>query len=646
MLDDTALTFYPYLAGPATWTCVPGTREEPIAPDTWLWAPHPLPSIDATLNDLNRIIEAGWQHVADVGEIHKHTELLYLSGQLGHTRTVHIAGTSNHQLSNHQVWASASDLEHVKRVPVALAFTVPADLAAHVTTSVVGVQTLSVIEALPPPQLGEVAMVATELEDLKGYRRYTIDQLSEVAQALQRTLADALRTLAGGDMGWVPVSGNLVTIAQGNYQRAKTHLQSLILGTRDKATREHLRNEITRLDAAHARYQAIQAARHGVSRETWLEMWEAIRQVAQLLAAGYWAAYQAAYQPAAPDAVADENENDAAPQAEAEAERRQRAPRAPRAALVVKDPLAVHVPSHIFAQGIMRSLLDGNDYTRYPDRGIAEYRGTLAKRKGEITITLEPGDGEGWDHVFNSLNMLGDEVVDTFVAHLALAIDTHGVENITAPMWVNTDDILRICQRKQSNRAYTPEQRAAVVEHQRIIARAHVRAIWPSGRKGREYRIDSAIWDVFGQAVGEYKTITGEPVWERRQVKIGEWAKLLPPLSKETAIMLRKVLEYHSQRERYAKRLGFYLTLQFRVNASKGGTVERTMGVLLEQAGIKPDLKHPGETRKAIEGALARLQADNVIGDYRLIVDSTPKGQEAREQIEQRGRGWWELYAG
>ncbi len=128
-------------------------------------------------------------------------------------------------------------------------------------------------------------------------------------------------------------------------------------------------------------------------------------------------------------------------------------------------------------------------------------------------------------------------------------------------------------------------------------------------------------------------------------MKIGEWAKLLPPLSKETAVMLRTVLSYHAQRDRYAKRLGRFLALQFRVNWYRhGGVVERTMKTLLEQAGIRPDVKRPGETRTAIESAFERLKGDGVIGTYSQVVESTATAQEVQATIEERARGWWDVY--
>lgn len=654
------LTFYGYLERGAYgyWTGIPAA----LLDDTWLWSPFMWDALEATPGQAADLESAGWRRWRPdriFGRIPMY--LWHFWGQLAPVLGLQHPDQPGGVRGEYEFWARAEDIAQVEAVPVALAFTLAsyeplsADMRETLVTEEDGTRLMLMAQLLPPPQIGEVGLVATAPdEEHGGWQRYTLDQLGPDAQALQQRLGAALRQLAA-PAEWWPVSDSFAECRSIGYARLDTTLRAALHLARRRAKQRRstrngrlLRNrgkpgkpgrvkalqaKIGQVEHVHRWIEALDEAYSRRPRDKWLARWGEIQQMAQQLAAKYWTlhlAQQAGTGPA--QAIIPQSE------------RRPRGPRVPLAGLVAKDPPAVHLPSNIFAQGIIRSLLNGSEYTRYKDRGIAEYRRPLAKRKGEITITLEPGDGEGWEHVLRSLDQLGDEVVDTFCAHLALAIDTHGVENITAPMWVNTDDILRICQRKQSNRAYTPTQRAAVVEHQRIIARAHVRASWPSGRKGREYRIDSTLMDVFGQAIGEYKTITGDPVWERRQVKIGEWARLLPPLSKETAIMLRKVLAYHSKNQRHAKRLGFFLSLQFRVNAARGGIVERTMRTLLEQAGIKPDLKNPGRTQGMIEDALAHLKADGVIGNYRQVIDGTSEQERARELIAQHARGWWELY--
>lgn len=316
--------------------------------------------------------------------------------------------------------------------------------------------------------------------------------------------------------------------------------------------------------------------------------------------------------------------------------------------LVTKDPVEVLIRSDLFTQQIMRGLLDGKLYTPYPDRLIAEYRQSFAKDKGQIIITISPGSEESWEHVLQSLNAMGDGIRDTFAALLIIAIDSNGAEHITKPFYINPDDVLATCQREKAKGSYRPLQRAEVIEHLRTLSRAKVQATMtaPYKRRGKavEYRAESALIDILSGKIGAYELITGEELWEKRSIKIGDWVAMVPELNQQTAIMLRQVLKYHSKRQRHEKRLGQYLTFMFRANAKRGGHFQCSMQVLLEQSGITPDLKHPGDTRNLIEHALATLQADSVISKYGLIIDSSRDARIVQERIEQRAYHWWDDY--
>ena len=109
--------------------------------------------------------------------------------------------------------------------------------------------------------------------------------------------------------------------------------------------------------------------------------------------------------------------------------------------------------------------------------------------------------------------------------------------------------------------------------------------------------------------------------------------------------MLRLVLKYHAHNQQHEKRLGTYLTWQFRVNARHGSVVRCELETLLQQAGIIPDLKHPERTRKRIEQALKQLRDDGVIGKCGRIVEQTAEGREREERIETLAYHWWQDYA-
>jgi hypothetical protein len=68
------------------------------------------------------------------------------------------------------------------------------------------------------------------------------------------------------------------------------------------------------------------------------------------------------------------------------------------------------------------------------------------------------------------------------------------------------------------------------------------------------------------------------------------------------------------------------------------------MGVLLEQAGITPDLDHPGRTQESIESALEQLRIDGVIGPFTLLLEDSSQGMASRERIKQHAYHWWDDY--
>lgn len=330
--------------------------------------------------------------------------------------------------------------------------------------------------------------------------------------------------------------------------------------------------------------------------------------------------------------------------------------------LVIRDPEAVEISTDQITQALLRGLLSDDLYTLYPDRLVAEHRKVFPTEQGEVKITIRPGSQETWTHVLESLSALGDAVVDTFCALVSLAYDANSQHDLTQSFFLNVDDILRVCRRKESNRSFTPLQRASAIQHIITLSRVHVTATLPvaekrGGRRKTRY-IDSVVLDLLGTVIGEYETLTGDVLWERREVKIGPWARYAP-FGPQTALLFRVILEYHSQRQRYAKRIGRFLTIQFFIRAqqTKEGTLDLSIKELLEQSGIKPDHDNPSRTRKMVEEALQRLQKDQVIQAYARIIEAatgieTPEQQvlrlqrerEVQSQIDQCAQGWWHLY--
>jgi hypothetical protein len=317
----------------------------------------------------------------------------------------------------------------------------------------------------------------------------------------------------------------------------------------------------------------------------------------------------------------------------------------PPAALVTRNPSQLRIRSDLLTTRILLGLLDGKPYTQQPERRLAEYRQSLPKGRGYVSLTLSPRSEESWEHVLASLDLLGDELVDTFLVLLAVALDTNGTERISAPFAITADDILAICQKKKSKGSYPARQRQSVIAQVHTLARVWVRATLVL-RDSKPWQVESPLLEILLSSQDEEnKTCSEHTSRHPWHLKIGDWATGIPEFQSQIALMARQVLQYHARKQKYEKRLGRYLTVLYRINAHRHeGRVRVSMGVLLEHAGIALDRDNPGRTRDAIESALNHLHRDGVIGPFIPLVERSSKGREAQERIEQHAYHWWDDY--
>lgn len=592
--------------------------------------------------DSARLEAEGWQQVDE-------TQLLCYLGQLSTVRVLERAEEPSRFYIRRE--------ETNKQLPpVALVSALPGTVrrsikAFHKPDTLPNV--LPVAINLAPPWVGEAALVAKE----DGWHLYRLEQLDADAQALWRALSEDLRVLAGGAdwFQWTPLLERAMEDAAeiaSEIAELEAALLELSSKTRGKMRRRFLNEQ--RLSLLTAQEQAEQLRTWQQEKQqdqtAWEQRWMEAQRKARSLAKAYQAQANLATagDELAPSLMAiippehtlqvgrSDEESKAISQP-----RRKHNLRGQYPDLVLRDPPALPMRTDVITGLIMRGLLNKNEYQKQTRKGqdIAVYRAPLplAKGKGELTITISPGESQPWDVVSKSLDVLGDEVADTYCALLALALDRFGTSHLDEPFFLSPDDILHICQRSQSNGSYTPPQRARVIEHLQVLNQAHVLANMPGSRPGQEYQAESAILDLLPATIGEYRTATGDTLWERREVKWGRWVRMVPKPSDQTAMMLRRILKYHPQRKRFPKRLGRYISLQ----ESPQGCLVLKLRTWLREAGIQPDPKHPTETLKSFKEALETLQKDRVIAGFAPIVDSiTP---EQRQRIAERAYGWWEL---
>jgi len=162
-------------------------------------------------------------------------------------------------------------------------------------------------------------------------------------------------------------------------------------------------------------------------------------------------------------------------------------------------------------------------YVQHPARRLAEYRQTLPRGRGSVSLTLSPFNEESWEQGLASLHLLGDELVDTFLALLAAALDIHGSELITLPFAITPEDILAICRKKKSKGSYRSRQRQSVLAQIDTLARISVRAILIL-RDGRQWQVESPLLEILrNEPPEENETRPEHANWPPWYLKIGGW---------------------------------------------------------------------------------------------------------------------------
>lgn len=314
-------------------------------------------------------------------------------------------------------------------------------------------------------------------------------------------------------------------------------------------------------------------------------------------------------------------------------------------ALVTKNPAEIKIRSDQLTYRILLGLLDGTHYIQHPTGLLAEYRQSLPRGRGSVSLALVPREQEAWQQVVDSLDLLGDELVDTFLVLLAVALDIHGTERVTHPFAITPDDILAICQKKKSKGSYPARQRETILAQIHTLARISVRANLIL-RDGKPWQVESPLFELLPDGLWEAnERFARREAMSMIHLKIGDWAGMIPELQSQTVLMARQVLHYHAKQQKNEKRLGRYLTMLYRINVHRNaGRVKVSMGVLLEQAGIPLDRDNPGRTREAIESALNQLQRDGIIGSFAPLIEHSEQGLAVQERIEQHAYHWWDDY--
>jgi hypothetical protein len=94
-----------------------------------------------------------------------------------------------------------------------------------------------------------------------------------------------------------------------------------------------------------------------------------------------------------------------------------------------------------------------------------------------------------------------------------------------------------------------------------------------------------------------------------------------------TATLLKSCLEYDPYHQAWESRLSKYFMFHLRMNRHHGTPLKRTIGALINELSLEVDTRHPERTRTHLERALAQLQTDGHIGEWRYENPVQPKAR-------------------
>jgi hypothetical protein len=300
------------------------------------------------------------------------------------------------------------------------------------------------------------------------------------------------------------------------------------------------------------------------------------------------------------------------------------------------------IPSSQPVQAVLSSFQDATEgrqgWSDNESTTAPVYRYPIGKygREGVVDISVRDGDGLAsvsggilpslWDQV----QKLNDLTGDVFLVALVQWLYEGEADNT----WLSVDQILKYrgIKPKVNKAGATAFRGGHRLEDKLDIANSfeQLDSVWVElvdveivqsemGRSGhikkraRRLRLESksiAISDRIsqGELGGRYIPIA----W---QYKPGNWAR--PFLRKEfrqTALLVKRSLQYDPYREDWEKRLARYLTFHWRIEAKYANYDQPyRVGTLLAAINKEPNLRFPHRTRNRLEKALDRLQQDDVI---------------------------------
>lgn len=251
--------------------------------DICTWMPVKQAVEQGTLDNISAATAAGYERIND-------HDALVLFSILADVRVMYYGEGEN---VTTETWAPSEAIERARLMPVALAFPLPATARPLLQRATDMVSYIPVVEFLPPPMWGEMALV--QVGDAVNMQPLRLSMLGDDGLALWQRLGRGLADLTA-PAEWWPFHPLYATCATpGGYERMKDAYHSTILNTTGEA-RKSAKWMLSLLEKSRHQVAAVQAQidRAQTDKEAYQTQVEEVRSMALQLTEMYWRSYQAA----------------------------------------------------------------------------------------------------------------------------------------------------------------------------------------------------------------------------------------------------------------------------------------------------------------------------------------------------------------
>lgn len=271
------------------------------------------------------------------------------------------------------------------------------------------------------------------------------------------------------------------------------------------------------------------------------------------------------------------------------------------------------VPSHPIIIAASKAMQDERSWQA--GNSLKHYSERVRSGRAEIAIGFL---GSNVEDIMHDLAKMDDLSIDVFI--LAITQWLYSARSANESVLIEVDKILkyRDIQPKVKDgysAGYRENERCKVVDAFELLDKMYVRAsnikVYQKGKKPREATLESKVLAITDRIAenGEIKAFKVVP---------GSYGEMLYGFDRrQTAMLCRKIVEYDYYRNKFEKRLGFYLTFQWAIRRTHGALDKSfRVSTILERISMKLNERNPQRTKERLEKAFDKLLEDGVITSW------------------------------